>query len=209
MIYINLFSSRKDEWTIPDLLKYYKKGGEGLLVKKMQEAKFNAEEIQKCVHIATALTLRQKMEELSNSMGEDEEETPDIIKKEKAKTKAFSGSGYKLSSTSEESLRTSSPLPILPPTDIPTPKQIVVVDPDQPKTQIQFRLPDGSRFIAQFNTTHTINDIRNHLNAIKPLTSPTATYELIIPTPRKVLSNLSNTIQQEGLLNATIVQTLK
>jgi len=49
----------------------------------MQEAKFNAEEIQKCVHIATALTLRQKMEELSNSMGEDEEETPDIIKKKK------------------------------------------------------------------------------------------------------------------------------
>jgi len=171
----------------------------------MQEAKFNEEEIQKCVHIATALVLRQKMEELTNSVEEEEEET----KKEKVvKTKVFSGSGYKLSSSapSDDTRTVTIPAittPVAPPTSKP-----IEIDHTQPKTQIQFRLPDGSRLIAQFNTTHTINDIRNHLNAVRPL-APLTNYELIIPTPRKVLSNLSATIQQEGLLNATIVQTLK
>jgi len=52
----------------------------------MQQAQFTVEEIQKCVQIATALSLRQKMEEISNSMGEDEEEIH-ITNKKKRKSK--------------------------------------------------------------------------------------------------------------------------
>lgn len=44
----------------------------------------------------------------------------------------------------------------------PTPS--VPLDPDQPTTSIQIRLADGTRLVAKFNHSHTVNDIRQYIN---------------------------------------------
>ena len=47
----------------------------------------------------------------------------------------------------------------------------VPLDPAQPTTSIQIRLSDGSRLVAKFNPSHTINDIRQLIN-MYPLRFP-------------------------------------
>lgn len=50
------------------------------------------------------------------------------------------------------------------PTATPTSPPTVTLDPDQPTTNVQIRLADGSRLLAKFNPTHTVNDIRQYIN---------------------------------------------
>lgn len=41
--------------------------------------------------------------------------------------------------------------------------EAVVVDPTQPKTMIKIRLHTGQQIVAHFNHTHTVLDIRRHI----------------------------------------------
>ncbi|CAJ0834843.1 13359_t:CDS:2, partial [Entrophospora sp. SA101] len=60
----------------------------------------------------------------------------------KKPTRPFSGSGQRLGSIRE-----------------------FEVDESLPITSLQIRLADGTRMLARFNHTHTVNDIRNFINA--------------------------------------------
>eukprot|EP00164_Ancoracysta_twista_P000533 GFYU01000712.1.p1 GENE.GFYU01000712.1~~GFYU01000712.1.p1 ORF type:complete len:297 (-),score=92.07 GFYU01000712.1:363-1253(-) len=77
------------------------------------------------------------------------------------------------------------------------------LDESQPTTSIQIRLADGSRLVGKFNHTHTINDIRAYISAQRP---GQPAYTLMTTFPKQILSNMSQTIKDAGLIGAAIVQ---
>jgi len=82
---------------------------------------------------------------------------------------------------------------------------IIVIDESKPVTNIQVRLSDGSRLTIKCNHHHTIGDIKGHLEASKPSGKA---MELRLSYPNKLLADENQTVQEAGLLNATIVQRL-
>jgi len=116
----------------------------------------------------------------------------------KPKLVPFSGSGQSLGSTSS----TSS----APPPSSQTPMQIKI-DESQPVTTLQIRLHDGTRLVAKFNHTHRVQDIRNYIDSSHRVPSGRR-YEIMTTFPKKVISNGEQTLEQAGLLNAVIVQSL-
>jgi hypothetical protein len=85
-------------------------------------------------------------------------------------------------------------------------KQPITVDATQPQTTIQVRLGNGQKLSIQANHTHTVQQIRDHIDSVSGITD---NYELMMSFPRKVLNDLAQTVQQAGLINAAIIQTLK
>jgi len=81
------------------------------------------------------------------------------------------------------------------------------IDDTQPITSIQIRLYDGTRLVSKFNTTHTIQDIRNFVEAATKLPAGRS-YHLQTTMPVKVLADTAQTIAAAGLQNAVIVQKL-
>ncbi|KAL0864266.1 hypothetical protein Bca101_043384 [Brassica carinata] len=85
----------------------------------------------------------------------------------------------------------------------PTPS----TDPTEPTTSIQIVLTDGTRIVSQFNTHHTIRDVRDFIDAATPDAS--RDYHLLImgTFPPKPLTDLDQTIEQAGISNSVL--TLK
>ncbi|KAJ7628161.1 SEP-domain-containing protein [Mycena polygramma] len=79
------------------------------------------------------------------------------------------------------------------------------VDSTQPTTSVQVRLADGTRIVCRMNLTHTVQDLRNFINAARPenLTRP---YTIGTTFPNRVLSDMSATIEGEGLKGCVVVQ---
>ena len=70
---------------------------------------------------------------------------------------------------------------------------------------LQLRLLDGTRMVARFNTTHTLADIRGVIDAARPASS--GNYQLqTMGFPPVKLTNLKQTIEGAGLLNAVVIQ---
>ncbi|XP_047938426.1 plant UBX domain-containing protein 4-like [Salvia hispanica] len=89
----------------------------------------------------------------------------------------------------------------------PAPSEGLVVDKSLPSTSIQLRLADGTRMVAHFNHHHTIADIRSFIDSSRP--GGTRSYQLqTVGFPPKVLTDLTQTIEQAGLLSSVIVQRL-
>lgn len=82
----------------------------------------------------------------------------------------------------------------------------IVVDESQPVTTLQIRLHDGQRLTLKVNQTHTVGDIRSHIEAAHPTGKG---FELRTTFPPKVLSDDSQSVKDAGLLNAAIVQRLE
>ncbi|KAF9102476.1 hypothetical protein BGX29_004558 [Mortierella sp. GBA35] len=101
----------------------------------------------------------------------------------KAPPKAFEGSGNRLGSVA------------------------LNVDESQPVTSVQIRLADGTRMVARFNHTHTINDIRGFINASRAGES-SRPYVLQTSFPKKDLEDVTQTIKDAGLLNSVVLQRL-
>ncbi|XP_064398183.1 NSFL1 cofactor p47-like isoform X2 [Halichondria panicea] len=120
----------------------------------------------------------------------------------KRKVVAFSGEGYKLGGVAPEVVSHASPSS----SATPTPPPSVPIDPDQPTTNVQIRLADGSRVVAKFNHTHTVNDIRQYINLCRPSSS---VYALMTTFPNRELNDPTQTIAEAKLLNAVVVQRLK
>jgi len=116
--------------------------------------------------------------------------------------KPFSGQGQTLGSgnPSAAPVTTDQPKNVAPP-------RAPTIDESQPMTSIQIRLHDGTRLVSKFNTTNTIQDIRNFVQAAIKLPAG-KTYQLQTTMPVKVLSDTSLTIAAAGLQNAVIVQKL-
>jgi len=87
----------------------------------------------------------------------------------------------------------------------PEPLQGLVVDEAKPSTAIQLRLSDGTRMVARFNYTHTVSDIRAFIDAARP--GSAGPYLLqTMGFPPKQLTDLKQTIEVAGLLNAVVIQ---
>eukprot|EP01119_Soliformovum_irregulare_P005491 TRINITY_DN17249_c0_g1_i1.p1 TRINITY_DN17249_c0_g1~~TRINITY_DN17249_c0_g1_i1.p1 ORF type:complete len:358 (+),score=96.37 TRINITY_DN17249_c0_g1_i1:62-1135(+) len=115
--------------------------------------------------------------------------------------KPFSGSGHTLGSTPSAPASTSSNAS----TSSPITRTAPTVDTSQPTTNVQIRLADGSRLVAQFNHTHTIGDIRRYIDG----GSIGANYDIITTFPPKTFADDSQTIKDAGLINAAVVQKKK
>jgi len=60
--------------------------------------------------------------------------------------------------------------------------------------------------VARFNLTHTVADIRAFLNQCRP--GPPPTYVLMMLMPRTILTDETLTLEQAGLANAVVVQSI-
>lgn len=118
----------------------------------------------------------------------------------------FQGVGRTLGSSSvtESVPETTVASPLL---SAPAPSAGLVVDKSLPSTSIQLRLADGTRMVAHFNHHHTIADVRSFIDASRP--GGSRSYQLqTVGFPPKVLTDLTQTIEQAGLLNSVVVQRL-
>lgn len=118
----------------------------------------------------------------------------------------FQGVGRTLGSSSatESSVETNVGAPLL---SAPAPSEGLVVNQSQPSTSIQLRLADGTRMVAHFNHHHTVAHIRSFINASRP-GGPTSYQLQTVGFPPKILTDLTQTIEQAGLLNSVVVQRL-
>ncbi|KAF9895848.1 hypothetical protein BX616_008705, partial [Lobosporangium transversale] len=139
---------------------------------------------------------------VAKRMDEDYKEPP------KAPPKPFEGTGNRLGSIATPASTSSSTPGSFPggesSSSEPTPRSLNI-DESQPVTTIQIRLADGTRMVARFNHTHTINDIRGFINASRAGESSRA-YALQTSFPRKDLVDTQQTIKDAELLNAVVLQ---
>uniref|UniRef100_A0A9I9DQ05 Plant UBX domain-containing protein 4 n=1 Tax=Cucumis melo TaxID=3656 RepID=A0A9I9DQ05_CUCME len=98
--------------------------------------------------------------------------------------------------------------PTATPTDVnssPSPSAGLIVDESLPSTSIQLRLADGTRMVSHFNYQHTISDIRAFIDASRP--GGARNYQLqLMGFPPKLLSDVTQTIEQAGLANSVVIQ---
>jgi len=111
----------------------------------------------------------------------------------KPKVVAFSGHG--------QSLGELNSIPVATKVD----GSSIIVDETKPFTTIQVRCGDGSRLTIKCNHTHTIGEIKSHIEATKPSGKA---MELRLSYPNKLLVDDHQTVQEAGLINASIIQRL-
>ncbi|KAF9933881.1 hypothetical protein FBU30_004049 [Linnemannia zychae] len=138
---------------------------------------------------------------VAKRMDEDYKEPP------KAPPKPFEGTGNRLGSVASPISSSSTPGAFPGAAAAPPPPRSLQIDETQPVTSIQIRLADGSRMVARFNHTHTINDIRGFINASQ-VGESSRPYVLQTSFPKKDLNDVSQTIKDAGLLNAVVLQRL-
>lgn len=109
--------------------------------------------------------------------------------------KPFSGSGQRLGSPTPGAPSSASTQPAAPAAassassaTSSTPK--VDLDESQPTLTLQIRLGDGTRLQSRFNTTHTIGDVYNFVNASN-VQSTQRSFALMTTFPSKELSDKS------------------
>ncbi|KAG5246683.1 UBA and UBX domain-containing protein [Salix suchowensis] len=128
---------------------------------------------------------------------------------EKQRNVAFQGIGRTLGSTSalpaSEPTADSAPLSSAPLSSAPAPLMGLVVDKTLPSTSIQLRLADGTRMVAHFNNSNTVNDIRSFIDASRP--GGARNYQLqMMGFPPKLLTEPTQTIEKAGLSNSVVIQ---
>ncbi|XP_025160026.1 NSFL1 cofactor p47 isoform X2 [Harpegnathos saltator] len=126
----------------------------------------------------------------------------------KAKVKAFSGKGHMLGSPSPATVGMTVPTdPADQAANEAQAKKELNVDSSKPTTTIQIRLVDGSIVKAQFNLTHTVNDIRRYIITMRPQYA-LRDFSLLTMYPTKELTE-DKTIEEAGLQSSAIMQRLK
>ncbi|CAD6338960.1 unnamed protein product [Miscanthus lutarioriparius] len=88
---------------------------------------------------------------------------------------------------------------------IVTAPRTITVDDALPSTSLQIRFADGSRLVARFNTSHTISDVRAFIDATRPEASD---YTLQAGFPPKPLEDATKTIEEAGVANSVIIQSV-
>ncbi|CAG0912772.1 unnamed protein product [Notodromas monacha] len=84
-------------------------------------------------------------------------------------------------------------------------KKELKVNSTEPTTNIQLRLADGSRLVAQFNHTHTVRDVRMFVVRARPQYE-IVPFLLMTSFPSQELTNEMATLSELNLLNAVIIQ---
>ncbi|KZC11188.1 PREDICTED: NSFL1 cofactor p47 [Dufourea novaeangliae] len=126
----------------------------------------------------------------------------------KVKVKAFTGKGHMLGSPSPATVGMTIPTDLADQTanECQAKKQLNV-DESKPVTTLQIRLADGTSVKAQFNLTHTVNDLRQYIVTMRPQYAMRE-FSLLTTYPTKELSG-DKTIGEAGLQNTAIIQRLK
>ncbi|KAG0227226.1 hypothetical protein B0O80DRAFT_485478 [Mortierella sp. GBAus27b] len=126
----------------------------------------------------------------------------------KAPPKPFEGAGNRLGGVTSSSPSTSTTPGSFPggtaEAEAPVPRRLEI-DETQPVTSIQIRMADGTRMVARFNLTHTVNDIRGFINASRA-NEAARPYRLQASFPTRELSDVQQTIKDAGLERAMILQ---
>lgn len=126
----------------------------------------------------------------------------------KVKVKAFSGKGHMLGSPSPATVGMTIPADLADQAaNESQAKQKLNLDESKPVTTIQIRLADGTNVKAQFNLTHTINDLRQYIITMRPQYAMRE-FSLLTMYPTKEITE-DKTIEEAGLQNTTIIQRLK
>lgn len=120
-------------------------------------------------------------------------------KRPKKKYVPFSGSGQRLGSPTPGATSTPPPAPATTTSATPaaassgSAQPSVQVDDSAPVVTLQIRLGDGTRLQSRFNTTHTIGDVYNFVDAASPA-SAQRSYALMTTFPSKELSDKSQAL---------------
>eukprot|EP00002_Diphylleia_rotans_P005417 TRINITY_DN14546_c0_g1_i1.p1 TRINITY_DN14546_c0_g1~~TRINITY_DN14546_c0_g1_i1.p1 ORF type:complete len:378 (-),score=90.14 TRINITY_DN14546_c0_g1_i1:169-1302(-) len=144
-------------------------------------------------YIPQELTKEAVNEKVAVSI-EDRRQEP-YVPPAKPKVAAFTGSGQKLTD--------SKPAPVIPKVAVSGGK--IVVDDSQPTANIQIRMSDGSRLVVKVNHTHTVGDIYAH---VASLPNAGKTFSLANTYPRKVLTEMGQTVSEAGLVGASLQHSI-
>lgn len=82
------------------------------------------------------------------------------------------------------------------------------VDETLPTTSVQIRLADGTKMNCRMNLTHTVQDLRNFINASRPENSGRL-YTIGTTFPVRILEDNGATIEGANLQNTVVVQRWK
>jgi UBX domain-containing protein 1 len=118
----------------------------------------------------------------------------------KPQVAAFTGAGQTLGAASASSKHASAPPP-----PVAGARQLTV-DETQPVTSLRVRLLDGRQIVVKCNQTHTIADVRAHVDFES---APVSRYVFVCTSMRPPKRDLdeSQTVKAADLLNATLHQT--
>ncbi|XP_053985063.1 NSFL1 cofactor p47 [Hylaeus anthracinus] len=126
----------------------------------------------------------------------------------KVKVKAFTGKGHMLGSPSPATVGMTIPTDLADQTaNESQAKKQLNLNESKPTTTLQIRLADGTSVKAQFNLTHTINDLRQYIITMRPQYAMRE-FSLLTMYPTKELAE-DKTIEEAGLQNTAIIQRLK
>lgn len=152
-------------------------------------------------HILRMINAGQAPVDLMNVEADQEVDVKLVPHKEKyvkpkAKYKAFGGEGQRLGAPTpgeESSIPGAFPTAdTVPPASTHTATSSaqppISVDDSQPTVSLQIRLGDGTRLSSRFNTTHTIGDVYDFVNASSPA-SQQRQWTLMTTFPSKELSD--------------------
>ena len=120
-------------------------------------------------------------------------------KQPKKKYVPFAGSGQRLGSPTPGATSTPPPAPAATAsttaasTSTGPAQPSVQIDSSVPHITLQIRLGDGTRLQSRFNTTHTVGDVYDFVNAASPASSQRE-YALMTTFPSKELSDKSQAL---------------
>jgi UBX domain-containing protein 1 len=120
--------------------------------------------------------------------------------------KPFAGAGRRLGAVvpGEGSALVAAP-PAAAASSAPTTTLSLTLHPGEPTTQLSVRCVDGTRLTLTLNPTHTVGDVRAHLQAVRPVPGP---FSLFMPMPRREFGDDAQTIQAAGLSKGSVVQKM-
>uniref|UniRef100_W5MG07 NSFL1 cofactor p47 n=2 Tax=Lepisosteus oculatus TaxID=7918 RepID=W5MG07_LEPOC len=135
-----------------------------------------------------------------------EDHREEDFSKPKTMFKAFAGEGKKLGSATPQVI--GSIVGTQREADEAQASSEIIINEEEPVTNIQIRLADGGRLVQRFNLTHRISDIRQFVVSARPAMKD-VDFVLMTTFPSRELTKESLTLKEADLLNAVIVQRLK
>lgn len=128
--------------------------------------------------------------------------------KPKVKAKPFQGAGNVLGSIAPSMAPPKASASADPAAAEKAAAEAAKINADQPTTNVQVRLADGSRIVVKLNHSHTVGDLRVYITTARPQYAGVP-FSLQTTFPTKEVTEDKQTLKEAGLLGAAILQRLK